>query len=135
MFLVPCLSLVFDTMIGRCFKSRAWWMKKKIQDFCQAVHTQEACLLIFFHLPCPRFLFTHPHCSSRHSPADEMPTRDVSPLYLSHWDHTAALGLRDGLWGKATHQPVCCLCMYLLYVLCLLNQFWLKRWQCLYLHV
>lgn len=113
LFLVPSLSPMFDTMTGRCFNSRAWWLKKKIQDFCQTAYTQEVCLHISFHLPGPRSLFVHPHCSSQHSPADEMPTRDVSPLSLSHWEHTAALGLSDGFQGKssatATPFTVCSL--------------------------
>lgn len=59
MFLVPWLSLVFDTMTGHCFERRAPWLKKKIQDFSQTLHTQGVCLLISYHLPCPRLLFTH----------------------------------------------------------------------------
>lgn len=48
-----------------------------------------------------------------HSPAEEMPARAAYPLSLSHWDHAAALGLRDGPLGKGntptTQSAVCSL--------------------------
>lgn len=70
-------------------------------------------LSTYFLSPSLSSLFIHPHWSSWNSPAGETSDQDMTPVALCHWDHTATLGLRGGLWGKGntptTQFAVCSL--------------------------